>query len=93
MLAISRALMGQPRLLIVDEPTEGLAPRVVEQIAELLRHVRSLGVTVVLVEQKLDIALDISDRVYVMGRGQMVFDGTSDELRQSDDVIAEWLKV
>ena len=93
MLAISRALMGQPRLLILDEPTEGLAPRVVEQIAELLRHVRSLGVTVVLVEQKLDIALDISDRVYVMGRGQMVFDGTSDELRQSDDVIAEWLKV
>jgi len=93
MLAISRALMGQPRLLIVDEPTEGLAPRIVEQIARLLQHVRSLGVTVVLVEQKLDIALDISDRAYVMGRGQMVFEGTPDELRRSDDVIAEWLKV
>lgn len=93
MLAISRALMGQPRLLIVDEPTEGLAPRIVEQIARLLQHVRSLGVTVVLVEQKLDIALDISDRAYVMGRGQMVFEGTPDELRQSDDIISEWLKV
>lgn len=93
MLAISRALMGQPRLLIVDEPTEGLAPRIVEQIARLLQHVRSLGVTVVLVEQKLDIALDISDRAYVMGRGQMVFEGTPDELRRSDDIIAEWLKV
>jgi branched-chain amino acid transport system ATP-binding protein len=93
MLAISRALMGQPRLLIVDEPTEGLAPRIVEQIAVLLRFVRSLGITVILVEQKLDIALDISDRAYVMGRGRMVFEGAPQELHRSNDIISEWLKV
>lgn len=93
MLAISRALLGQPRLLIVDEPTEGLAPRIVEQIATLLQYIRSLGVTILLVEQKLDIALDVSDRAYVMGHGRMVFDGTPQELRGADEVISEWLKV
>jgi branched-chain amino acid transport system ATP-binding protein len=93
MLSISRALMGNPQILIVDEPTEGLAPKLVEDVASLLLDVSKAGTAIVLVEQKLDIALTIADRIYVMGHGRMVFDGRPDDLKVSDSVIQEWLRV
>jgi branched-chain amino acid transport system ATP-binding protein len=93
MLSISRALMGDPQILIVDEPTEGLAPKLVEDVASLLLDVSKAGTAIVLVEQKLDIALTIADCIYVMGHGRMVFDGRPDDLKVSDSVIQEWLRV
>lgn len=93
MLSMCRALMGNPELLIVDEPTEGLAPAVVEVIADLLQEVVRRGAAVILVEQKLPVALRISNRLYVVGHGQTVFEGTPDELRAADDVRREWLEV
>lgn len=93
MLSISRALMGDPKILIVDEPTEGLAPKLVEEVASLLVDVSNAGTSILLVEQKLDIALTISDRIYVMGHGQMVFDGRPDDLKVSDAIIQEWLRI
>lgn len=93
MLSIARALMNKPDLLIVDEPTEGLAPLIVEQVGELLREIASRGVSVLLVEQKLTIAMKIAHRVYVMGHGRMVFEGTPDALREAHDVRQSWLEV
>jgi branched-chain amino acid transport system ATP-binding protein len=93
MLALARTMMGDPALVIIDEPTEGLAPQVVELIAEFLQDLRRRRVAVLLVEQKLQIALRISQRVYVMGHGRVVFEGTPDELRGRDDVRREWLEV
>ena len=93
MLCICRALMGDPALLLVDEPTEGLAPQVVELVAQLLVEIAGRGVGILLVEQKLGIALRISRRVYVMGRGQIVHEGTPTALLESDAVRREWLEV
>ncbi|HXY22707.1 MAG TPA: ABC transporter ATP-binding protein [Burkholderiaceae bacterium] len=93
MLALARTMMGDPELAIIDEPTEGLAPLVVEQIANFLQNLRARGVAVLLVEQKLQIALRISQRLYVMGHGRIVFEGTPEELRARDDVRREWLEV
>lgn len=93
MLTICRTLMGSPALLMVDEPTEGLAPMMVQAVRELLEQVAERGVTILLVEQKLDIALAISRRVYVMGHGQMVFEGTPADLAASPAVRREWLEV
>jgi len=93
MLCICRALMGDPALLLVDEPTEGLAPQVVERVAQLLMEIASKGVAILLVEQKLGIALRISRRVYVMGQGQIVYEGTPAALLESDAVRQEWLEV
>lgn len=93
MLTICRTLMGDPDLIMVDEPTEGLAPKVVEQIRHLLGEIARRGVSILLVEQKLTIALKISQRVYVMGRGRVVFGGTPAELRANDKIRAEWLEV
>lgn len=92
-LALARALMGNPDLLLVDEPTEGLAPRLVEQVAALLQGVREQGIAVLLVEQKLAIALDISQRCLVLGQGRIVFDGAPDALRGDAAVRQEWLAV
>ena len=75
MLALARALMGDPDLLIVDEPTEGLAPQLVTQVADFLVVLRERGVSVLLIEQKLPVSLRIADRCLVMGHGRMVFDG------------------
>ena len=75
MLALARALMGDPDLLIVDEPTEGLAPQLVTQVADFLVVLRERGVSVLLIEQKLPVALRIADRCLVMGHGRVVFDG------------------
>jgi branched-chain amino acid transport system ATP-binding protein len=93
MLTICRTLMGDPHLIMVDEPTEGLAPMLVTQVADLLVRIAARGVSILLVEQKLTIALTISRRVYVMGHGRVVFEGTPDDLRRHDGVRKEWLEV
>ncbi len=93
MLAICRTLMGDPELIMIDEPTEGLAPLIVKQVGELLSEIARRGVAILLVEQKLAIALQISTRVYVMGHGRIVFAGTPAELKANDVVRREWLEV
>ncbi|SDN95064.1 amino acid/amide ABC transporter ATP-binding protein 2, HAAT family (TC 3.A.1.4.-) [Rhodoferax sp. OV413] len=93
MLALGRALMGNPQLLIIDEPTEGLASQVVAQVAACLQQLQQQGIAVLLVEQKLAIALDISNRVLLMGRGSVVFDGTPQQLRADAAVRREWLEI
>ena len=93
MLCMCRTLMGDPELIMIDEPTEGLAPKIVEQVANLLEEIANRGVAILLVEQKLSIAFKISHRLYVMGHGQIVYEGTPDSLRQADKVRAEWLEV
>ncbi len=93
MLTICRTLMGDPDLIMIDEPTEGLAPQLVERVAELLEEIASRGVSILMVEQKLTIALRISRRVYVMGHGTIVFEGTPNELRANEEVRKEWLEV
>ena len=93
MLCMCRTLMGDPELIMIDEPTEGLAPKVVEQVSILLQEIAARGVAILLVEQKLTIALRISHRVYVMGHGQMVYEGTPQALREADEVRREWLEV
>lgn len=93
MLTICRSLLGNPRVLLVDEPTEGLAPKIVEVVMEVLLDVQRRGVAVLLVEQKLTIALKCSQRLFVMGQGTIVFAGTPDEFRASPEVRREWLEV
>ena len=93
MLTICRTLMGDPDLIMIDEPTEGLAPKLVEQVAVLLKEIASRGLSIVLIEQKLAIAMEISKRVFVMGHGKLVFEGTPDELRSNDKIRQEWLEV
>ncbi len=93
MLTLCRTLMGDPDLVMIDEPTEGLAPKIVEQMAHLFEEIRNRGVSILLVEQKLTIALRISQRVYVMGHGRIVFEGSPDDLRSNESVRKEWLEV
>ena len=93
MLTLCRTLMGDPELVMIDEPTEGLAPKIVEQVARMFEEISKRGISILLVEQKLTIALKISQRLYVMGHGQIVFEGTPDELRANDAVRKEWLEV
>jgi branched-chain amino acid transport system ATP-binding protein len=93
MLTLCRTLMGDPDLIMIDEPTEGLAPKIVELVAEYLKALKARGVSVLLVEQKLTIALEISERCYVMGHGSIVFEGTPAQLRADADVRREWLEV
>ncbi len=93
MLTLCRTLMGDPDLVMIDEPTEGLAPKIVEQMAHLFEEIRNRGVSILLVEQKLTIALRISQRVYVMGHGRIVFEGSPEELRGNESVRKEWLEV
>jgi len=93
MLAICRTLMGDPDLLMVDEPTEGLAPLMVRLVRELLEKIARRGIAIMMIEQKLTIALAISHRVYVMGHGRIVFEGTPEALRANGAVRKEWLEV
>ncbi len=93
MLTLCRTLMGDPDLIMIDEPTEGLAPKIVEQVAEYLKELKNRGISVLLVEQKLTIALEISQRCYVMGHGSIVFEGTPAELRGNASIRKEWLEV
>ncbi len=93
MLTICRTLMGDPDLIMIDEPTEGLAPQVVERIAALLHNIAERGISILLVEQKLTIALRISHRLYVMGHGRVVFEGTPADLQANHAVRQTWLEV
>ncbi|MCE2691049.1 MAG: ABC transporter ATP-binding protein [Rubrivivax sp.] len=93
MLTLCRTLMGDPDLIMIDEPTEGLAPKIIEQVAQYLRALKARGISVLLVEQKLTIALEVADRCLVMGHGQIVFEGTPEDLRRDAAVRKEWLEV
>jgi len=93
MLTMCRTLMGDPDLIMIDEPTEGLSPQMVEKVAGLLEEIARRKVSILLVEQKLTIALRISHRVYVMGHGHMVFEGTPEALRSDAQIRSEWLEV
>jgi branched-chain amino acid transport system ATP-binding protein len=93
MLTICRTLMGDPELIMIDEPTEGLAPLIVQQVGDLIAEIARRGVAILLVEQKLSIAMRISHRVYVMGHGRIVFEGTPAALKANDAVRKEWLEV
>ena len=93
MLTMCRTLMGDPEVIMIDEPTEGLSPQMTTRVADLLNEISSRGVSILLVEQKLSIAMKISHRVYVMGHGQIVFEGTPKELEKRDDIRKEWLEV
>lgn len=93
MLTMCRTLMGDPDFIMIDEPTEGLSPQMTQKVAELLQEIARRGIATLLVEQKLAIAMDIAHRVYVMGHGKVVFEGTPDELRARDDIRKEWLEV
>lgn len=93
MLTLCRTLMGDPDLIIIDEPTEGLAPKIVALVGEFLHSLKAKGVSVLLIEQKLTIAMSISDRALVMGHGAIVFQGTPDELRANTYIRKEWLEV
>lgn len=93
MLTLCRTLMGDPELIIIDEPTEGLAPKIVELVAEYLKELKKRGIAVLLIEQKLTIAMNISDRCLVMGHGSIVFNGTPEQLRNDTYTRKEWLEV
>jgi branched-chain amino acid transport system ATP-binding protein len=93
MLTLCRSLMGDPDLIIIDEPTEGLAPKIVELVGQYLKVLKTRGISVLLIEQKLTIAMDISDRVLVMGHGSIVFEGTPQALRDDSYIRKEWLEV
>lgn len=93
MLTLCRTLMGNPALIMIDEPTEGLAPMIVKLVGDYLQELKRRGLAVLLVEQKLSIAMEISNRVYVMGHGSIVFEGTPDELRANSAIRKEWLEV
>jgi len=93
MLTMCRTLMGDPELIMIDEPTEGLAPKLIEQVGKLLETIAARGLSILLIEQKLTIALKISHRIYIMGHGKIVFEGTPEDLRNNDDIRKEWLEV
>lgn len=93
MLTMCRSLLGNPRVILIDEPTEGLAPKIVAQVGECITDMQRKGLAVVLVEQKLAIALKVSNRVCVMGHGRIVFEGTPQALASNEQLLAEWLAV
>ncbi|MBR0796979.1 ABC transporter ATP-binding protein [Bradyrhizobium jicamae] len=93
MLTTCRTLLGDPQLMMIDEPTEGLAPLIVQQVGELIATIAKAGVAILLVEQKLSIAMKISNRVYIMGHGRVVFEGTPDQLKSNAAIREEWLEV
>lgn len=93
MLTICRSLLGNPRVLLIDEPTEGLAPRIVQVVMEVILDIAKRGVAVVLVEQKLTIALTVAEKIFVMGHGEIVFGSTPDGLRGRPDIRRDWLEV
>ncbi|KQU64562.1 MULTISPECIES: ABC transporter ATP-binding protein [unclassified Rhizobacter] len=93
MLTMCRSLLGNPLAILIDEPTEGLAPKIVAQVAECIEDMRRQGVSVVLVEQKLAIALKVSTRVCVMGHGHIVFEGSPAQLLADREMQQQWLAV
>lgn len=93
MLTICRSLMGCPKLIMIDEPTEGLSPQMVNNVEKLLKKILEKGVSVLLVEQKLTIAFNLSKRLYVMGQGKIVYEGTPKSINNNKSIIKEWLEV
>jgi branched-chain amino acid transport system ATP-binding protein len=93
MLALCRTLMGQPELIILDEPTEGLAPQTAALVAQQLLQLKQQGLSVLLIEQKLELALNLADRCAVMGHGRIVFTGSAEELRRNEEIRRQWLEV
>jgi len=93
MLTLGRTLMGNPDLLLIDEPTEGLAPMLRERVMEIMYSVKKSGCALILVEQNMEVALDMADRVYVMAKGTIVFEGTSQDLRDAEDIRKKYLEV
>ena len=93
MLTICRSLMGCPKLIMIDEPTEGLSPQMVNNVEMLLKKISSKGVSILLVEQKLTIAFNLSNRLYVMGHGKVVYEGLPKEVKENKEIIKEWLEV
>ena len=93
MLAIGRALVTGPSLILLDEPSQGLAPMVVELVVNMLRELKSEGVSMLLVEQNLQMALDLAERVYILDQGRVVFDGAAQELKNNDQLTASYLGV
>ncbi len=93
MLAIARALMTNPELLLLDEPSEGLAPLIVREIGHIIAQLKNQGLSILLVEQNLNLALGVADRVYVMSKGRTVFEGLPPDLRQKEDIMHRYLGV
>ena len=93
MLTIVRTLMGNPELLLLDEPTEGLAPMLVDTVSDVVREIHKAGISILLVEQGFEVILDLTTRAYVMSKGQIVFDGTSQELADNREVREKYLEV
>ena len=93
MLTICRSLMGCPKLMMIDEPTEGLSPQMVENVESLLKKISCKGVSILLVEQKLTIAFNLSKKLYVMGHGKVVYEGEPKEIQNNNEIIKEWLEV
>ncbi|MBS3732191.1 MAG: ABC transporter ATP-binding protein [Desulfobacterales bacterium] len=93
MLTMCRTLVGDPDFIMIDEPTEGLSPKMIEQVRQLIQEIAQSGISVLLVEQKLTIALAISHRIYIMGHGRIVFEGTPSEFQENTDVRKEWLEI
>lgn len=93
MLTICRTLMGNPKLIMIDEPTEGLSPQMVENVESLIKQISKKGISILLVEQKLTIAFNLSNRLYVMGHGKIVYEGSAQEIKNNNTVIKEWLEV
>jgi branched-chain amino acid transport system ATP-binding protein len=93
MLTVVRTLMGNPRVILVDEPTEGLAPLIVKDVLAMLTTVRKLGVTVLMVEQNFKAATKVADRFYIMSKGQIVFAGNTEELMAAEETRKNYLEV
>ncbi len=93
MLTIGRTLMGDPSLVLIDEPTEGLAPQVVETVVNVIEEIHRSGASVLLVEQSMDVVMDLADSVMIMNKGEIVYKGTPDELQASPHIIETYLEV
>ncbi len=93
MLTIGRTLMGNPEVLLVDEPTEGLAPLLVRMVVDILRGIHEQGGSILLVEQAMDVALSLANRAYVMSKGEIVFQGTGIELQENEGMRKKYLEV
>ena len=93
MLTIARTLVGNPDLILIDEPTEGLAPKIVDLVAAIIREINRQGITILLVEQKLAIAMEMANRIYIMSKGMIPWEGTPETLRENEEVRRAYLEV